>query len=131
MQLAEMGDQHSGASGQQGFPRDRRLLKTDEYSSVFNFRCSQGGSFCRVYARPNTLANARLGIVVGKRELRTAVARNLAKRTVRELFRLHQADLAALDFVVRIVKPFGKSDVLLVREELLRLLHKSKRCQKS
>ena len=73
----------------------------------------------------------RLGIVVGKRELRTAVARNLAKRTVRELFRLHQASLAPLDFVVRIVKPFGKLDVMRVREELLRLLHKSRRCLKS
>jgi ribonuclease P protein component len=126
-----MADQYTGATSQLGFPRARRLLKTDEYSSVFNFRCSQGGDFCRVYARPNALESARLGIVVGKRELRTAVARNLAKRTVRELFRLHQAGLAPLDFVVRIVKPFGKLDVILVREELLRLLHKSKRCQKS
>jgi ribonuclease P protein component len=126
-----MGDQYTGATSQLGFPRARRLLKTDEYSSVFNFRCSQGGDFCRVYARPNALESPRLGIVVGKRELRTAVARNLAKRTVRELFRLHQTGLAPLDFVVRIVKPFGKLDVILVREELLRLLHKSKRCQKS
>ena len=110
------------------FPRQSRLLKTDEYSSVFNFRCGQSGNFVRVYAKPNQLTHARLGIVVGKKELRTAVARNLAKRTVREVFRTNQQDIPALDIIVRIMKPFDRSNVLLVREELLQLLHKSKRC---
>ncbi|BBP06075.1 hypothetical protein TPL01_00100 [Sulfuriferula plumbiphila] len=71
---------------------------------------------------------ARLGIVVGKKELRTAVARNLAKRTVREAFRTNQHNIQSLDIIVRIMKPFDKTNVLQVREELLRLLHKSKRC---
>ncbi len=110
------------------FPRQSRLLKTDEYSSVFNFRCGQSGLFVRVYAKPNQLLYARLGIVVGKKELRTAVARNLAKRTVREVFRTNQQNVQSLDIIVRIMKPFDRTNVLLVREELLRLLHKSKRC---
>ncbi|WP_413437994.1 ribonuclease P protein component [Sulfuriferula sp. GW1] len=110
------------------FPRQSRLLKTDEYSSVFNFRCGQSGNFVRVYAKPNHLTHARMGIVVGKKELRTAVARNLAKRTVREVFRTNQHDIPAVDIIVRIMKPFDRSNVLLVREELLQLLHKSKRC---
>lgn len=110
------------------FPRQSRLLKTDEYSSVFNFRCGQNGSFLRVYAKPNLMGGARLGIVVGKRELRTAVARNLAKRTVREVFRIHRHQLPALDIIVRIMKPFDRANVLSVREELLRLLHTSRRC---
>ncbi|HUW27129.1 MAG TPA: ribonuclease P protein component [Sulfuriferula sp.] len=110
------------------FPRQSRLLKTDEYSSVFNFRCGQSGSYVRVYAKPNQLMYARLGIVVGKKELRTAVARNLAKRTVREVFRTNQQNIQSLDIIVRIMKPFDRTNVLLVREELLRLLHKSKRC---
>lgn len=71
---------------------------------------------------------ARLGIVVGKKELRTAVARNSAKRTVREVFRTNQQNIQSLDIIVRIMKPFDRTNVLLVREELLRLLHKSKRC---
>lgn len=110
------------------FPRQSRLLKTDEYSSVFNFRCGQNGNFLRVYAKPNSMGGARLGIVVGKRELRTAVARNLAKRTIREVFRIHRHQLPALDIIVRIMKPFDGANVLSVREELLRLLHTSKRC---
>lgn len=69
-----------------------------------------------------------MGIVVGKKELRTAVERNLAKRTVREVFRTNQHDIPAMDIIVRIMKPFDRSNVLLVREELLQLLHKSKRC---
>ncbi|MHB1245820.1 MAG: ribonuclease P protein component [Sulfuriferula sp.] len=97
----------ASVSGKQNwrFPRQYRLLKTDEYSSVFNFRCGQNGKFVRVYAKPNQLSHARLGIVVGKKELRTA-----------------------LDIIVRIMKPFDRTNVLLVREELLRLLQKSKRC---
>lgn len=113
------------------FPRQSRLLKTDEYSSVFNFRCGQSGKFVRVYAKPNQLTHSRLGIVVGKKELRTAVARNLAKRTVREVFRTNQQSIQTLDIIVRIMKPFDRTNVLLVREELLRLLHKSKRCHGS
>jgi ribonuclease P protein component len=113
------------------FPRQSRLLKTDEYSSVFNFRCGQSGKFVRVYAKPNQLTHARLGIVVGKKELRTAVARNLAKRTVREVFRTNQQSIQTLDIIVRIMKPFDRTNVLLVREELLRLLQKSKRCHGS
>jgi len=120
----------ASVSGKQNwrFPRQYRLLKTDEYSSVFNFRCGQNGKFVRVYAKPNQLPHARLGIVVGKRELRTAVARNLAKRTVREVFRTNQQSIQTLDIIVRIMKPFDRTNVLLVREELLRLLQKSKRC---
>ncbi|WP_147069531.1 ribonuclease P protein component [Sulfuriferula plumbiphila] len=121
---------HATVAGRQDwrFPRQSRLLKTDEYSSVFNFRCGHSGRFVRVYAKPNQLMYARLGIVVGKKELRTAVARNLAKRTVREAFRTNQHNIQSLDIIVRIMKPFDKTNVLQVREELLRLLHKSKRC---
>jgi ribonuclease P protein component len=111
------------------FPRSCRLLKTDEFSSVFNFRCGKTGRFLNVYAQPNvTNASARLGIVVGKKQLRTAVARNLAKRVVRDVFRLHQHDLPNLDYIVRIIKPFTQDQSAIVRNELLLLLKKSKRC---
>lgn len=103
-------------------------MKTDEYSSVFNFRCAQTGNYTRVYAKPNQGGHARLGIVVGKKELRTAVSRNLAKRVVRETFRLNQQQFPALDIVVRIMKPFARKEAQAMRDELLRLLLKCKRC---
>jgi ribonuclease P protein component len=44
---------------------------------------------------------ARLGLLVSKREARSAVARNRIKRRIREAFRLEQAGLAGLDVLVR------------------------------
>lgn len=113
------------------FPRSCRLLKTDEFSSVFNFRCGKVGRFLNVYAKPNESQTARLGVVVGKKQLRTAVARNLAKRIVRDAFRLYRHDLPALDYIVRVTKPFDKNESLLVRDELIHLLQKTKRCLNS
>lgn len=114
------------------FPRSYRLLKTDEFSSVFNFRCAKTGRFLNVYAKPNTVQTARLGIVVGKKQVRTAVARNFAKRIVRDVFRLQRVDLPALDYIVRVTRPFNKDESLLVRSELILLLQttkqKNKRC---
>lgn len=110
------------------FPRSYRLLKTDEFSSVFNFRCAKTGRFLNVYAKPNTVQTARLGIVVGKKQVRTAVARNFSKRIVRDVFRLQHRDLPALDYIVRITRQFNKDEALLVRNELILLLQKAKRC---
>lgn len=114
------------------FPRSCRLLKTDEFSSVFNFRCGKTGRFLNVYAKPNT-ANLfpRVGIVVGKKQLRTAVSRNLAKRVVRDVFRLHRHELPNLDYIVRIIKPFSKDQSAVVRNELISLFKLSKRCLNS
>ena len=46
---------------------------------------------------------ARLGVVVAKRFLKRAVARNRAKRMIRESFR-QTTDLPAMDIVVRVVQ---------------------------
>jgi ribonuclease P protein component len=113
------------------FPRSCRLLKTDEYSSVFNFCCSRSGRFVNVYAKPNAGGSARLGIVVGKKQLRTSVTRNRAKRIVRDVFRLQRPLLPALDYIVRIMKPFNKHESQVIRAELILLLQKTKRCLNS
>ena len=110
------------------FPRSCRLLKTDEFLSVFNFSHRKSGKFLSVYAKPNVNAIARLGIVTGKKQLRTAVARNFAKRLIREEFRLYRARLPAIDFVVRVTRPVNKSDAAIVRRELIYLFQKTGKC---
>jgi ribonuclease P protein component len=85
------------------YSRDRRIVKTDEFSSVFRLRPVQRTAHFVLYTRTNELAHARLGVVAAKRFAPRAVTRNTIKRLTRELFR--QAALPAIDCIVRLSKP--------------------------
>jgi ribonuclease P protein component len=87
----------------QDYARDKRIIKTDEFSSVFRLRPVQRTAHFVLYTRSNDLAHARLGVVVAKRFAPRAVTRNAIKRITRELFR--QSMLPSLDCVVRLSKP--------------------------
>jgi len=90
------------------FERTRRIVKTDEFSSVFRLRPIFKTDHLVLYAKPNSLSHARLGVVAAKRLAPRAVTRNAVKRAVREGFR--QSDLLrslGLDCVVRLSKPVG------------------------
>lgn len=88
------------------FGREYRLLKTDEFSSVFAFRKSNSNLFFQVYTAPNGLSHARLGLVVSKKVARFAHERNYIKRAVREWFRQNKQDLPCVDFIVRSKQKF-------------------------
>jgi len=87
----------------QHFARDRRIVKTDEFSSVFRLRPVQRTAHFVLYTRDNQLQHARLGVVAAKRFAPRAVTRNTIKRVTRELFR--QTALPAIDCIVRLSKP--------------------------
>jgi ribonuclease P protein component len=116
-----------------GFPKAARLLKTDEFSSVFRLRpWSRTGHFV-VYGCPSG-GLARLGLVIGKKYAPRAVTRNLVRRLAREIFRLQRAELQGWDIVVRLHKrfdkkamPSGSSETLkdLCRREIVTLLTKA------
>lgn len=110
------------------FPKSRRLLKTDEYSSVFHFKCWEKGKYFRVLAKPNHLFSPRLGVVVSKKTFPLAIQRNLVKRMTRESFRLLQADLSGLDIIVQLHRPFYRDEKADVRQELLELLAEVRKC---
>ena len=83
------------------FPRQARLLSRSQYETVFNHaNCRSSDHSLTVLARQNGSLQARLGLAIGKRSGKTAVARNRIKRLVRESFRLHQMELQGLDIVV-------------------------------
>lgn len=68
----------------------------------------------------NSFSHPRLGLVVSKRNIKTAIGRNQFKRLVRETFRLNQYSLPNKDIVV-IAK---KSARELGSNEMFRLLNK-------
>jgi ribonuclease P protein component len=110
-----------------GFPGRFKLKKTDEFSSVFNFRKRISGSALALHYMPNTLGFPRLGLVVGKKTAKKSVQRNYMKRTLREMFRHEQATLGSFDLLVRPLKAYSRSDFDAVKHEFSELLHKLRR----
>ncbi len=71
--------------------------------------------------------DARLGLVVGKKQLKRSVDRNKVKRVVREQFRQRRADLPAYDLIVRLAVKPQPLDAGLVASDFLALLDKLRR----
>jgi ribonuclease P protein component len=86
---------------QAAFPKAARLLKTDEFSSVFRLRPWRRSPHLVLYGKP-TGNEARLGLVIGKKQAPRAVTRNLIKRLAREAFRLRRKELNGFDILVRL-----------------------------
>jgi ribonuclease P protein component len=75
-----------------------------------------------VFAKPNGLTYARIGIIAGKRVAPRAVDRNRAKRLVREMFRTMRHRLNGIDVVVQLRRWSPRGSVATARAELARLL---------
>ena len=100
------------------FPRQRRLIKTDDFSSVFNFRKRISGHYLAIHYQYNQQLHARLGLIVGKKIARLSVDRNYMKRVIKEFFRLNQHQLPNLDLVIRAQRRFTTSDYKILVLEL-------------
>lgn len=84
------------------FPRSARLTHARQFEAVYAARVQRARGPLAVSGLPNGLPHSRLGLSVGRR-VGGAVARNRAKRIVREAFRLSRGDLpAGLDLVVSV-----------------------------
>ncbi len=77
--------------------------------------------------RPEGNTEARLGLVVGKKQLKRAVDRNRVKRVVREQFRLRRPSLPAVDLVVRLATKPSPLDGKMLADDFLILLDKLQR----
>ena len=73
--------------GRKRFQRARRLSGTKAFARVFGGRNTAANRYLVVYAMPNDLPYARLGLTVGRKH-GNAVRRNGIKRLLREAFRL-------------------------------------------
>lgn len=105
----------------QDFARTRRIVKTDEFSSVFRLRPVFRTAHFVLYTQPNALTHARLGVVAAKRLAPRAVTRNSVKRATREAFRL--AQLPPVDCIVRLSKSLNSKRESATTAGLKALLH--------
>ena len=114
------------------FGKSQRLLKPAEFKQVFEKRQSVHNAHFGIYAMTNTLGHARVGLVVSKKVSKKAVVRNRIKRQIREVFRLQQQDLGAIDFVVVAKAPLSAIAFDSIIEPLQPLWFKAiKRCRGS
>jgi ribonuclease P protein component len=85
------------------FPREFRLTQKIQYDAVLAARGFQIRSGClRAFVISNDRRGARLGLIVGKRQLKRAVDRNDVKRALRESFRVARGSLPSFDVVVQL-----------------------------
>ena len=85
------------------FSRQSRLLKPEQFQSVFRHPIRSDDHYFRVLARENDDKLHRLGMAVSKRVCKRAVDRNRIKRVIRENFRKGIGNRQVeprLDFVV-------------------------------
>lgn len=87
------------------FPKTNRLLNARDYQAVFSHsRFKVSCRYILVLAANNGGAHSRLGIIVAKKHIGKAVARNRIKRLLREWFRCQNAFPIGLDLVVMVRK---------------------------
>ncbi len=101
-----------------------KMIKTDDFSSVFNFRKRISTQYLAIHYQPNTHQHARLGLVVGKKTAKLSVSRNYMRRVLREFFRTQQQDICHVDLIVRVQKKFSKSDFNQIKQEFDSLINK-------
>lgn len=81
--------------------KKHKLLNSQDFSQVFEkseFKVSTSSSL--ILAKLTTNSYPRLGLVVSKKNVGCAVARNRVKRLCRETFRLRSSGLPKMDMVV-------------------------------
>jgi ribonuclease P protein component len=106
------------------FSRQAKIVKTDDFSSVFNLRKRIASQHLMMRYRFNEANMPRLGLIVSKKTAKLAVQRNYMRRVLRELFRLNQHNFLVIDLVIQVQKPFNKPEFMLIKQEFETLLLK-------
>lgn len=101
--------------------KQKKLLKSVQFQAVFDspdFKLSS--KYLLILAKRNQQQHARLGLVIGKKNINLAVNRNKVKRHIRESFRLHQNNLPCVDLLFIARRGLGDLPNTELRQELAR-----------
>jgi len=91
------------------FTRQQRLLNADDFQRVFdNTKFKASTRELLVLGAANDLGHSRIGFIIAKKNIRTAVHRNRIKRLIREYFRVHCSDLESADLIIMARRGFDK-----------------------
>ena len=104
------------------FPRRSHLVTEAQFKKVYKARQKIFSEIFTVYYCYNNIDYPRLGVIVPKKKVKSAVKRNCFKRITREWFRLNQNQLKHIDIVVVVT---GKA-ADLSRKEIGFLLEKQR-----
>lgn len=81
------------------FNKKQRLLNASDFKEVFDSnKLKVANSSLLILAKPSSSVHSRLGLVIAKKNIPTAVQRNRVKRVARETFR-HQNFTVPMDIV--------------------------------
>lgn len=103
------------------FPAESRIRQSREFVLAFRQK-SVSNKWFSIYLTENSQHFAKLGMVVSKKIVAKSVARNFAKRLIREVFRLNTATLPALNFVIRLRRQVSKKTSNEAKVALLELM---------
>ncbi len=112
-----------------GFSRTQRLLSKKDYQFVFAKPHKATRQYLIALYRSNHLPHARLGIIIPKHHVKTAVRRNRIRRVIRESFR-HQEVLKGLDIVVLMRSKWTPLINQTLRDDINHLWHVIQSSQK-
>lgn len=93
----------------EALPRGAKLRNSGEFRAVYESGRRYDGRLVTAFVSPNLYGEHRLGITASRKVAAQAVARNRAKRLLREAFRLSKPQLAELratyDWVLNAKRP--------------------------
>ena len=123
---------------QTSLSKQTKLIKTDDFSSVFNFRKRITGKHLVFHYKlecldqeislpKDNLFSVRVGLAVSKKVAKHATDRNYMKRVLRELVRVKlsqmmvvQYSLMKLDVVIRVQTVYSSRQFMDIKKEFTR-----------
>lgn len=88
-----------------GFGAEKRLASKADFERLLREGARRNRSGYTFFTSARAEGPPRLGILISRKHAARATVRNRIKRCIREAFRLQQAELGAIDVLVR--PPFG------------------------